>query len=362
MSGAKLSEVLSAIGPTDPSAARLARRRHRQLTKPPGSLGRLESISIQLAGIFAQENPQIRGKTVVVAAGDHGVVAQGVTGYPQEVTAQMVANFLAGGAAVSVMARHAGVRLVIVDAGVAAELPGHPELRRIGEGRGTADISRGPAMAIETAEERILAGVGLATEAVEGGADLIGTGDMGIGNTTPSSAIASVLTGRGPERTTGKGTGRTPEELESKVEVVRRALSVNMPDPGNAVDVLAKVGGFEIGVLAGVVLGGAMARRAVVLDGFISSAAALIACALCPNVRGYLIASHRSAEQGHRAVLSHLRLRPVLDLGMRLGEGTGAVLAMGVVEAAAACLSEMATFDDARVSDRPLGSDSASDA
>ena len=359
MSTKRLAEVVSNIRPPDASAARLARRRQRQLTKPPGSLGRLERISIQLAGIFGSERPRIRGKTLIVAAGDHGVVSQGVTGYPQEVTAQMVANFLAGGAAVSVMARHADVRLVIVDAGVAVDLPHHSDLRRIGLGRGTADISKGPAMSTETAEECILAGVNLASEAADDGADLIGTGDMGIGNTTPSSAIASALTGRGPEQTTGKGTGRTPEELETKVEVVRRALSVNLPDPQNAVGVLAKVGGFEIGVLAGVVLGAAMCRRAVVLDGFISSAAALIACALCPTVLGYLIASHRSAEQGHRVVLRHLRLRPVLDLGMRLGEGTGAVLAMGVVEAAAACLSEMATFEDAGVSDRPREPDTA---
>ena len=346
-----LSEVVSNVGPLDREAARQARERQGFLTKPPGSLGRLEDLSIQLAGIFGTARPRPRGKTVIVAAGDHGVVAQGVTGYPQEVTAQMVGNFLAGGAAVSVLARHAGVRLVIVDAGIAAELPPHPELRVVHVGSGTADITLGPAMSREQAERCLLAGVGLAQEAAESGADLIGTGDMGIGNTTASSAIASALTGRPPDETTGRGTGRTPREVRHKIEAVESALSTNMPDPKDALDVLSKVGGFEIGVLAGVVLGAAMARRAVVIDGFISGAAALVACGLCPAVREYLVASHRSAERGHRIVLRHLGLRPLLELNMRLGEGTGAVLAMGIVEAAAACLDEMATFGDAKVSD-----------
>jgi nicotinate-nucleotide--dimethylbenzimidazole phosphoribosyltransferase len=346
-----LSEVVSNVGPLDREAARQARERQGFLTKPPGSLGRLEDLSIQLAGIFGTARPRPRGKTVIVAAGDHGVVAQGVTGYPQEVTAQMVGNFLAGGAAVSVLARHAGVRLVIVDAGIAAELPPHPELRVVHVGSGTADITLGPAMSREQAERCLLAGVGLAQEAAESGADLIGTGDMGIGNTTASSAIASALTGRPPDETTGRGTGRTPREVRHKIEAVESALSTNMPDPKDALDVLSKVGGFEIGVLAGVVLGAAMARRAVVIDGFISGAAALVACGLCPAVREYLVASHRSAERGHRIVLRHLGLRPLLELNMRLGEGTGAVLAMGIVEAAAACLDEMATFGDAGVSD-----------
>lgn len=356
-----LSEVVSKVGPLNGEAAGLARVRQGFLTKPPGSLGRLEDLSIQLAGIFGTERPRLRGKTVIVAAGDHGVVAQGVTGYPQEVTAQMVGNFLAGGAAVSVLARHAGVRLMIVDAGVAAELPPHPELQVVHVGSGTADITLGPAMSRAQAERCLLAGVDLAQKAAESGADLIGTGDMGIGNTTASSAIASALTGRPPDETTGRGTGRTPREVRHKIEAVERALSVNRPDPQDALDVLTKVGGFEIGVLAGVVLGGAMERRAVVIDGFISGAAALVACGLCPAVREYLVASHRSAERGHRIVLRHLGLRPLLELNMRLGEGTGAVLAMGIVEAAAACLDEMATFGDAGVSDNTEASPSAAE-
>ncbi len=345
-----VEDVVAAIAPADPLAREAARLRQERLTKPPGSLGRLEELSLQVAAIQGTECPAVGEKAVIVAAGDHGVVAQGVTGYPQEVTAQMVLNFLSGGAAISVMARRAGVKLVIVDAGVATPLPEHPDLRVVGVGRGTADMTLGPAMSREQAEASVLAGVELAREVANDGADVIGTGDMGIGNTTASSAITAAVTGRSPQETTGRGTGRTDEELARKVEVVERALAVNSPDAGDGLDILAKVGGFEIAVLAGVVLGGAIARRVVVIDGFISGAAALIAHRLCPTVVDYLVASHLSAETGHRIALSHLGLRPLLDLGMRLGEGTGAVLAMGLVETAAACLSEMATFDEAGVS------------
>ena len=312
----------------------------------------MEALSIQLAGILGTERPKPRGKTIIVAAGDHGVVAQGVTAYPREVTAQMVLNFLAGGAAINVMARRAGVDLEIVDAGVVTPLPDHPDLRVVAVGRGTADITQGPAMTREQAEACLNAGIRLALEAAENGADIIGTGEMGIGNTTAASAIVAALTGTPPSETTGRGTGRNDNEMERKIAVVGRALEVNRPDPGDALGVLAKVGGFEIGVLAGVVLGGTVARRVVVLDGFISGAAGLIAHALCPNVRDYLVAAHLSAETGHRIVLSHMGLRPLLDLDMRLGEGTGAVLAMGLIDAAAATLTEMATFDEAGVSDR----------
>ncbi len=357
-----LASMLERIRPADRGAAESAMARQMSLTKPPGSLGRLEDVSVQLAGIFGTEQPAIRGKAVIVAAGDHGVVAQGVTGYPQAVTAQMVRNFLDGGAAISVMARLGGVRQIVVDAGIAAaRLPDHPGLRNLRIGRGTADMSRGPAMSREQAVRCLEDGAALATEVAESGADLIATGDMGIGNTTASSAIAAAMTGKPPAETTGEGTGRSPEELGHKIAVVGRALEVNTPDPVDPVDVLAKVGGFEIGVLAGVVLGAAAERRAVVLDGFISGAAALIAHGLSPAVSDYMIASHRSAENGHGVVLAHLGLDPLLDLGMRLGEGTGAVLAMGIIEAAAACLTGMATFGEAGVSDRP-GDDAAADA
>lgn len=347
-----LAETLERVAPADAAAMRRAGKRHLTLTKPPGSLGRLEQVSIRLAGILGTERPAVRGSAVIVAAGDHGVVAQGVTGYPQAVTAQMVRNFLAGGAAVSVMARRLGVRQIVADAGIAADaLPVHPDLRSVRAGRGTGDISRGPAMSRKQAQRCLQAGVALAAEAADAGADLIATGDMGIGNTTSASAVTAAITGARAEDTTGPGTGRTPEEWRHKVAVVRRALAANAPDPADPLGVLAKVGGFELGVLAGVALGAACRRRAVVLDGFISGAAALLACGLCPVVRDYLIAAHRSAEPGHRAVLTHLDLDPLLDLEMRLGEGTGALLAVPIVTAAAACLAEMATFAEAGVSD-----------
>ena len=347
-----LSQCLERIGPADASAMSRAEARQSNLTKPPGSLGRLEAISIRLAGIFGTERPSIGGKAVIIAAGDHGVVAQGVTAYPQEVTAQMVLNFLAGGAAISVMCRHLGIQQVIVDAGVAADLPEHPDVRSVKIGRGTADISQGPAMTREQAELSLQAGINLAVETIESGADLIATGDMGIGNTTPSSAITAAVTGLDPQETTGEGTGRNPEELQQKVEVVRIALAANSPDPTDGIGLLSKVGGFEIGVLAGVMLGAAMMRRPVVVDGFISGAGALVANAVSPLSRDYMFGSHVSVERGHRAALASLGLTPLFDLGMRLGEGTGAALALPIIEAAAATLSEMATFAEAGVSDR----------
>ncbi len=347
-----MSQAIERIRPADADATRRAEARQLDLTKPPGSLGRLEEVSVRLAGIFGSERPQIGDKAVVVAAADHGVVARGVTGYPQEVTAQMVMNFLGGGAAVSVMCKHLDVRQIIVDAGVASDLPPYSELRSHKIGHGTNDISRGPAMSRSQAEQCIETGINLAVEVIGSGVDLIATGEMGIGNTTASSAITSAVSGRPPDDTTGEGTGRTPEELQRKIEVVREALDVNRPDPDDGLDLLAKVGGFEIGVLAGVIIGTAMSRRAVVLDGFISGAAGLIAVSLCPTARDYMIASHVSAERGHRAALAFLELDPLLDLGMRLGEGTGAVLAIPIIEAAVACLSEMATFSEAGVSDR----------
>ena len=357
-----LPQAIERIHPADADAMARAEARQENLTKPPGSLGRLEEVSIRLAGIFGTERPSIGGKAVIVAAGDHGVVAQGVTGYPQEVTAQMVLNFLAGGAAISVMSRRLGIRQVIVDAGVAADLPNSPELRSLKIGRGTADISQGPAMSREQAVRCLEEGIGLAVEVIESGVDLLATGDMGIGNTTASSAITSAVTVHPPEETTGEGTGRTPEEMQHKIGVVRTALEVNGLYPSSSpplrggiqggVDLLAKVGGFEIGVLAGVILGAAVMRKPVVVDGFISGAAALVANAVCPAARDYMLPSHVSAERGHRAALEGLGLTPLLDLGMRLGEGTGAALAMPIVEAAAATLSEMATFAEAGVSDR----------
>ena len=344
--------VLARIGPLDAAAMHRAEARQTSLTKPAGSLGRLEGVAVRLAGILGDPRPRIRGKAVIVAAADHGVVAQGVTGYPQAVTAQMVANFLAGGAAVSVLCRRLGVRQLVVDAGVAGPpLAPHPDLRAVRVAAGTADISRGPAMTRAQAERCVAAGIGFAAAAAAQGADLIAVGDMGIGNTTAASAITAAVTGQPPAATTGRGTGRDDDQLRRKIAVVSRALVCNAPDRGDALDVLAKVGGFEIGVLAGAILGGAALRRAVVLDGFVAGAAALLADLLCVRVRDYLFAGHRSAEAGHRALLDHLGLQPLLDLDLRLGEGSGALLAMPIIEAAAACLAEMATFAEAGVSD-----------
>ncbi len=347
----QLLEALERIKPADVNAMRRAESRQLSLTKPVGALGRLEEVSIRLAGIYGDEKPLIRDKAVIIAVADHGVTAQGVSSYPQTVTSQMVSNFLRGGAAVSVMADLLGVRQVVVDAGIVADaLPRHPDLRSLRIGRGTRDISEGPAMSSNQAIRCVEGGINLAVEIADAGADLIGIGDMGIGNTTASSAITASITGEPPELTTGEGAGRTPDELRQKIHVVRKALEVNEPDPNNALEVLAKVGGFEIGILAGVALGSASMRRAVLLDGFICGAAALVAHGLCASVSDYMIASHRSVERGHAAVLSYLQLNPLLKLGMRLGEGTGAVLAMPIVEAAAACLSKMSTFDEAGVS------------
>ena len=358
--GITLCQAIERIGTPDAAAMASAEARQGNLTKPPGALGRLEDLSIKLAGIFGTERPSIAGKAVIIAAGDHGVVAQGVTAYPQEVTAQMVLNFLAGGAAITVICRHLGIRQVIVDAGVASDLPDSPELRAVKIGRGTGDISRGPAMSREQAVQCLEAGINLAVEVIESGVDLVATGDMGIGNTTASSAITAAVTGLDTQETTGEGTGRNPEELRHKARVVQDALDVNSPDPLDGIDLLSKVGGFEIGVLAGVILGAAMMRRPVIVDGFISSAAALVASAVCPGSRDFMLGSHVSAERGHRAALSALELEPLFDLGMRLGEGTGAALAMPIIEAAAATLSEMATFAEAGVSDREPEDPSAS--
>ncbi len=345
-----LQQAIAAIRPPDADAMSRAAARQATLTKPPGSLGQLEELSIRLAGMLQAEQPRIGGKAIIIAAADHGVVAQGVAAYPQDVTAQMVLNFLAGGAAINVMCRQLGIRQIIVDAGVATELPAHPELRTLGVGRGTADMTQGPAMAREQAQACVEAGIGFAQECLESGIDLIGTGDMGIGNTTASAAITSVVTDLLPEDVTGDGAGRPVAGLQHKIGVIRHALEVNNPDPTDGLSVLSGVGGFEIGVLAGVMIGTAAGGRPVVLDGFISGAAALIANSIAPATRDYMIAAHLSAERGHRAELDYLKLTPLLDLNMRLGEGTGAALAMPIIEAAAATLSEMATFGEAGVS------------
>jgi nicotinate-nucleotide--dimethylbenzimidazole phosphoribosyltransferase len=347
-----VDETLGQIGPLDQEAMDAARARQNILTKPLGSLGRLEEISILLAGMFGQAIPSIGRKTTILAAGDHGVVEEGVSAYPQAVTPQMVLNFLRGGAAINVLARHVGAEILILDAGVAADLEPDPALRSVKIGYGTANMARGPAMTRDQAVQCLETGIEAANEQIAEGADIIAFGDMGIGNTTSSSAITSVVTGADPSLTTGRGTGLDDPSLEHKVQVVRTSLEVNRPDVNDGLDILTKVGGFEIGVLAGAMLATAAGRRPVVVDGFISGAAALIAWTLSPQAGQYMLASHQSVEPGHRIALDKMGVSPLLDLGMRLGEGTGAVLAMPIIEAAAKCLAEMATFSDAGVSER----------
>ena len=347
-----LSNIIGMIRPLDKKAMVAARSRQNVLTKPQSSLGRLEELSIQLAGIQGKPIPQIRNKAVITMAGDHGVVAEGIGNWPQEVTAQMVYNFLAGGAGINVIARQVGVRLIVVDMGVATELGANPKLLSRKIALGTKNMSLGPAMSNKQAVKAIETGIEVVTAEVARGLDIVGTGDMGIGNTTASSAICAVMTGKPVAEVTGRGTGITDEQLTHKVEVITRALAVNHPDPKQPLDVLTKVGGFEIGGLVGVMLAAAAHRIPVVLDGFISGAAALIATALSPRLKDFLIAAHVSAETGHKLLLRHLGLKPLLDLGMRLGEGTGAALGIFLAEVAARVLADMSTFNEAEVSER----------
>ena len=346
-----LEQLCASIQPLDEAAMAQARDRQNRLSKPRGSLGRLESLSVQLAGISRCALPRLDHKVVITMAGDHGVVAEGVSAYPQEVTPQMVYNFLAGGAAINVLARQIGARVVVVDMGVANTLESHPALVDHKIASGTANLAVGPAMSRDQAEASLLAGALTVEAEIEKGLDILGTGDMGIGNTTPSAAIAAVFTGRPVADIVGRGTGVDDAGLNRKISAVERGLAVNRPDPADALGVLAKVGGFEIGGLAGAILATAAHHRAVMIDGFISTAAALIAAGLAPQVRPYLIAAHRSRELGHQLMLEWLGLAPLVDLDMRLGEGTGAAIGIWLADAACAVLSGMATFDQAGVSD-----------
>lgn len=348
---ARVNEVCARIVRVDPAIAAATQRALDAKTKPRRSLGRLEDLACQVAAIRGGPPSVPLTKAIVVMGADHGVAEEGVSAYPQAVTAQMMLNFARGGAAINVLARQAGARLVVADLGVVEPLSGAPEIRRHRIGPGTANFAREPAMARASAVEAIQIGVDLAEELAGDGVDLLGIGDMGIGNTTASSALAAVFTATSPEEVTGRGTGIDDARLRRKIDVIRRGIEVNRPDPSDPLDVLSRLGGFEIAGLAGVVLGGALARVPVIMDGFIASTAALCAVRLAPAAAGYLIASHRSVEAGHRVVLQAIGARPLLDLDLRLGEGTGAALAMGLVEAAVRLLVEMATFAGAGVSD-----------
>lgn len=344
-------DAASAAVAADEAAEAAARERHDSLTKPPGSLGRLEAAGVRLAGVAGTCPPPVpEPAAVAVFAGDHGVLAQGVSPWPQEVTAQMVANFCAGGAAVNVLARHAGASVTVVDVGVAAELDDAPGLLRRKVRPGTADLATGPAMSTDEARRALDTGAAVAAELVSAGARCLLTGDMGIGNTTASAAVIAALTGRPAAEVTGRGTGIDDARLAVKCEVVATAVARVAGAP--ALEVLASVGGLEIAALAGFVVGGAAARVPVLLDGVIACAAAVAAVALVPACSGYLFAGHRSSEPGATAALDHLGLEPLLDLELRLGEGTGACLALPVLQAAAKVLREMATFSSAGVSGR----------
>jgi len=320
-------------------------------TKPRRSLGRLEDLACRVAAMRATELPELPVKAIVVMAGDHGVAAEGVSAYPQEVTRQMVLNFARGGAAINVLARHASARLVVVDMGVAGDLEPAPGLLLRPIARGTQNLARGPAMTRVQAIAALEVGIAVARELADSGVTLLGIGEMGIGNSTAASALAAVLTATPVETVTGRGTGIDDVVWQRKVDVILQAIARNRPDPNDALDVLAKLGGFEIAGLAGVVLGAAAARVPVVVDGLISTAAALVAVERAPRAAAFLLASHRSVEPGHAILLDALALTPLLDLGLRLGEGTGAALAMGLVEAAVRILHEMASFSAAGVAD-----------
>jgi nicotinate-nucleotide--dimethylbenzimidazole phosphoribosyltransferase len=322
-------------------------------------------LAKHIVEITQKEKPLLKNKVIFTMAGDHGVTEEGISAYPKEVTPQMVYNFLRGGAGINVLARHVGARVMVVDMGVAIKIQNSPakagsrklrgkyKIQNFKDKKinfGTKNFAKGPAMTKYEAVRSIEAGIEIFEEEMLNSIDIVGTGDMGIGNTTSSSAIASVITGKPVEDMTGRGTGIDDNGLFKKIAVIKKAISMNKPDGRDAIDVLAKVGGFEIGGLVGVILAAASRRVPGVIDGFISGAAALLAYRLEPKVKDYMIAAHCSVEPGHKLVLKYMDLKPLLDLGMRLGEGTGAALGMSIVEAAVKILTEMATFQKAGVS------------
>lgn len=348
----KLNEALEKIKPINQAAADTAQAHMDQQTKPQGSLGRLEEFARRFIAITGRDD--IRKKAIFTFAGDHGITAAGVSAFPREVTPQMVYNFVNGGAAINALARHAGAELMVVDMGVDHDFEELKGLLNRKVGRGTADFSEGPAMSREEAVRCLETGIALAVQCQQDGVDLVGTGDMGIGNTTPSAAIVAAFSKMSVAEVTHRGTGIDDGALRRKIAVIEKGLVVNQPDPADAVDVMAKVGGYEIGGIAGLVLGCAAVGIPVVVDGFISTAGALIASELHPNVKNYIFAAHKSVEIGHMHMLARIEQEPMLDLRMRLGEGTGAAVAMTLVEAALAGYREIATFAEAGVSESEI--------
>ncbi len=348
----RLEEILSKIKTPDPGFTKKAQEKLDDLTKPKGSLGRLEELARQLVTIRGDLSPKISKKAVIVMAADHGVVDEGVSAYPKEVTPQMVYNFLAGGAAINVLSKHAGAEVVVVDIGVDADFKEDPLLIQKKIGRGTGNMAKGPAMSREHAVKSLETGITVAQDLISAGYDIIATGDMGIGNTTSSSAIASVICGVDVESVTGYGTGIDEKGFKNKVEIIKKAISVNKPVGSDGIDVLSKIGGYEIGGIAGVILCCAANKIPVVIDGFISGAGALIAHAISGDSAHYMIASHCSVEKGHKIVLDKIGLEAMFDFNMRLGEGTGAALGINIAEASIKILNEMATFSQAGVSEK----------
>ncbi|WP_457577414.1 nicotinate-nucleotide--dimethylbenzimidazole phosphoribosyltransferase [Desulfomarina sp.] len=347
-----LERTIEKIYPQDSEARDKAKERLDNLALPHWALGDLMDLAIDIAGMTRSLRPDVARKAIITMAGDHGVVRENISKFPSEVTPQMVYNFVNGGAGINALANQAGARVVVVDMGVAADLNDLADAGKIINrkvGLGTDNIAAGPAMSKAMARRAVESGIDV-VESLADEIDLFGTGDMGIGNTTPSTAIAAICTGRPVEELTGRGTGLDDEQLNHKIEVINRILEVNKVDPKDGLDILAKVGGFEIGGIAGVILGAAANRKPVLIDGFISTAAALIACKIEPFIRDYLVFSHRSVEPGHKAMQEFLGCRkPLLDLSFRLGEGTGAAVAMNLVEGAVAILTEVATFEEAAV-------------
>ncbi len=346
-----LQSTIQQISGQDHDWRRQAQTRLDQLAIPYWALGRLMDLAMDLAGQTKSVHPLVKRKAIITMAGDHGVATEGVSKFPQEVTAQMVANFVNGGAGINALARLAGADVIVVDMGIAADIKALVHAGKVIDkkiGFGTANMAKGPAMTRAQAVQSIEAGIAIVTS-LNDNYDIFGTGDMGIANTTPSSAIAAAITNQAPQLVTGRGTGLDNQQLAVKVRVIEAALALNLPNSKDGLDVLAKVGGFEIGGIAGVILGAAALRKPVVVDGFISTAGALIAHSLAPASREFIIAAHRSMEQGHQVMQDFLKLLPLLDLNMRLGEGTGAALAMPIVEAAARILTEVATFAEAAV-------------
>ncbi|HHX88127.1 MAG TPA: nicotinate-nucleotide--dimethylbenzimidazole phosphoribosyltransferase [Firmicutes bacterium] len=349
-----IKETIFRIKPLNQKAMERARQRQDLLTKPSGSLGRLEELSVQLAGIRGDFFPPDSKKVIVAMAADHGVTAEGVSAFPREVTAQMVLNFVNNGAGVNVLARLSGAEVKVVDIGVDSEIDS-PLVKKAKIRYGTANMCEEKAMSREEACRAVAVGISTAEEESEAGALVLATGEMGIGNSTASSAVAAALTGRPPSMLAGRGTGLDDQGLKRKIEVLERALALHRPEPEDPLDVLSKVGGLELGGLAGLILGAAACRRPVIIDGFISTAAALLAVSLCPTAKSYLIPSHLSREPGHGFLLSFMHLQPYLHLNMCLGEGTGAALAMNLVEAASRIMLEMATFEGAGISNKQQG-------